>query len=58
MTGIMADEDPEKAQARHRMFYRLGRAAGKQFRKGGAGRQVARRVGGSVLKRGLLKFLR
>lgn len=54
----MAEEDPEKAQARQRMFYRFGRAAGKQFRKGGAGRQVARRVGGSVLKRGLLKFLR
>lgn len=54
----MADEDPEKTQARQRMFYRVGRAAGKQFRKGGAGRQVARRVGGSILKRGLWKFLR
>ncbi len=54
----MTEEDPRKAQARHRLFYRLGRAAGKQFRKGGAGRQVARRVGGSVLKRGLWRFLR
>lgn len=54
----MADEDPARAQARQRLFYRLGRAAGKQFRRGGAGRRVARRVGGSVLKRGLWKFLR
>lgn len=54
----MADKDPGKSQARQRIFYRLGRAAGKQFRKGGAGRQVARRVGGSILKRGLWKFFR
>lgn len=47
--------DPDK---RRKRFYALGRAAGRQFRPGGPGRQAARRVGGSLLKRGLFRLLR
>jgi len=43
---------------RRQRLYRLGRAAGRQFRRGGPGREAARRVGGSLLRRGLLRLLR
>ena len=43
---------------RRQRLYRIGRAAGRQFRPGGPGRQAVRRVGGSLLKRGLLRLLR
>lgn len=49
----MTDDDKRQ----HRM-YRLGRAAGKQFRRGGPGREAARRMGGTLLRRGLFRLLR
>lgn len=39
-------------------FYAIGRAAGRQFRKGGPGRRVAGRLGGTLLRRGLFRLLR
>jgi hypothetical protein len=50
--------DPMKAKERRRLFYRIGSTAGKQFRKGGPGREVAKRVGSAVVRRGLWRFLR
>jgi len=45
----------EKQRSR---MYALGRAAGKQFRKGGPGRQVAKRAATSIARRGLIRLLR
>lgn len=50
---VMTDDD----KRRERM-YRLGRAAGRQFRPGAPGREAVRRLGGSLLRRGLFRLLR
>lgn len=54
----MSEKDPEQTEQRRSRFYRLGRAAGKQFRPNGPGRRVARQVGSSLLRRGLWRFFR
>ena len=46
------------SEQRRRRMYAIGRAAGRQFRPGGPGRQVAKRVGGSLLRRGLWRLIR
>lgn len=43
---------------RRRRMHAIGRTVGKQFRKGGPGREAAKRVGGNVARRGLWKLLR
>jgi len=43
---------------RQQRMYKLGRLAGRQFRKGGPGREHARRLGGNLLRRGLARLLR
>jgi|GEM_PF-2923665 len=59
MTDNDRKDDPDrKDKERRKLFYRIGSAAGKQFRKDGAGRQVAKRVGSAVIRRGLWRFLR
>ena len=58
----MSDQDredhPKSDKERRKLLYRVGKATGKQFRKDGAGRQIAKRVGGAVIRRGLFRFLR
>ena len=49
----MADHDP-----RRKRMYALGRAAGRQFRKGAPGREVTKRAAGNLARRGLLRLLR
>lgn len=39
-------------------LYAIGRAAGRQFRRGGPGRRVAGRLGTTLLRRGLGRLLR
>lgn len=56
---MTADREDEPAnKERRNLFYRIGNTTGKQFRKDGAGRQVAKQVGSAVIKRGLWRFLR
>ena len=52
------DEDPSSARERRSLLYQVGRATGKQFRKGSPGREMAKRVGSTVVRRGLWRFLR
>lgn len=58
MTDDDRNEDPKKVQERRGFLYGVGRATGKQFRRDGAGRQLAKRVGSAVVRRGLWRFLR
>ena len=51
------DPDPQ-GRERRELFHRIGRTAGKQFRKNGPGREVAKRVGSAVIRRGLWRFIR
>lgn len=53
----MSTEDQPDDKRRRRM-YAIGRTVGRQFRRGGPGREAAKRVGGNVARRGLWKFLR
>ena len=47
--------DPDK---RRKKAYAIGRAAGKHFRQGGAGREAAKRVGGNLQRRGIWRLIR
>jgi hypothetical protein len=51
----MSDETDE---ARRKRFHAIGRAAGRAFRKGSPGREVAKRTAGTVARRGLMRLLR
>lgn len=53
----MATDTTDPSKRRNR-FYRIGRAAGRQFRKGAPGRRVATEVGGTVIRRGLGRLFR
>lgn len=46
------------SDGRRQRLYRIGRAVGRQFRPGGRGREAAKRVGGSIVRRGLARLLR
>ena len=43
---------------RRQRMHAIGRAAGRQFRKGAPGREAAKRVGGNMLRRGLWRLIR
>ncbi len=58
MSDDERSNDPRRGEERRRFLYRIGSATGKQFRKGSPGREVARRVGRTVIRRGLWRFLR
>lgn len=45
-------------EKRRDRMYAIGRAAGRQFRKGGPGRQAAKRLGTTLARRGLWRLLR
>ena len=59
MTDDDSKPDPDpRGRGRRKLFHYIGRTAGKQFRKNGSGREVAKRVGSAVIRRGLWRFLR
>lgn len=45
-------------EKRRNRMYALGRAAGRQFRRGAPGRRIAGRIGARVLRRALGRLLR
>ncbi|MDZ7749119.1 MAG: hypothetical protein U5K43_10025 [Halofilum sp. (in: g-proteobacteria)] len=53
----MTTEDQPDDKRRRRM-HAIGRTVGKQFRKGGPGREAAKRVGGTAARRGLWRLIR
>lgn len=52
-TTTMTNDDKRKQR-----MYALGRTAGRQLRPGSPTREAGRRVGGSLLRRGLTRLLR
>ena len=59
MTDDDRNVDPAgEGKERRQFLYRIGQTAGQSFRKGGPGREAAKRVGGAVIRRGLWRFLR
>jgi len=43
---------------RRKRMHAIGRALGREFRKGGRGREAVRRHGGTLLRRGLTRVFR